>query len=549
MVPTTLRTFLLETPSTITSVEVLGSWDNFTQPYPLDRDRGLGRGHWRGCHAFPNVGQKVRTVGLNMGSVYWYYYRFDGGEVDYHDPVEPSTTACPLLPGQNVNVLEVPLEVGGSPDGSTTALDDHQWTLDPNAKYSTPKPCDPAKHAKRAIDASAMANFHNAWKERSPQGVTPQSHQSYTDLPRPRSRQSSSKGFIEGVKKRAAWLRPSSSAVKSPKLGDSGSGPDPEQRRTLFGSSKRLLRSSKAERKSMFYKHQTNSVPTCGPGQANWDVPPLPAKAQTLQVRAPVNTRHGARSGTAYVGDENPVSTSSLLGTLECPPVPPVDAAFVKATTNQQPVSITEGHNLTLDEVLTDRYQSGPQEQQTDGRSDPNPGASQPSYSKPAPLDLTKSNSMSPDIAPSFTYTSTLSPCRLSSQLSQPATPSFRNFDDDFSWIRPESATLHPHGDVKTADYPYHSDTFEPHAVSTDTTAPVAGFQGYKHPAVDHASALTIKRLPSTTFSLSSHAEDLPGPEPRHEYVQAWNEGQKGHYLTGQQRLVEEMGYLGQAII
>ena len=539
MVATTLRTFLLQTPSTITSVEVLGSWDNFTQPYPLDRDRGLGRGHWRGCHAFPNVGQKVRTVGLNMGGVYWYYYRFDGGEIQYHDPVEPSTTACPLLPGQSVNVLEVPVEEEGSRPGSPTSLNAYQWTLDPNEKYSTPKPCDPAKHAKRTSDASAMASFHNAWKKRSSQSSTPPSVGSHADAPNSRRRQSSSKAFFEGVKKR---FRPSSPIVGLPGTGGLEPGLESEQKGSLFSKSKRLLKSAKAERKSMFYKHPTKSMPDQSPGEFCGDVPPLPtnAKAQAGQVRAPVNTRHGDIPDAIYVADEVLFPSSSPPGTSECPLLPSAEPAVVEGCTRQPPIAITDGHNLTVEDALATEHQ-GAAQQRDSGCTDAG-YSRQPSHSKPTPLDLSKSSSISPDIAPSFTYTSTLSLCRLS-QPSQPATPSFRNFDDDFSWIRPDSETLPPLADPKTADGAFSGDFEAPHAISTDMHTPV-----YNLTPAEHASALTLKRLPSKSLSFSSHAKEPLSPESRHEYVHAWNEGQ-GQYLMGQQQLVEEMGYLGQAII
>ena len=67
-------------PSTRT-VELLGSWDNFSRPYRLERDLRMGRGHWRGCHSFKDItcdGDTERSVqrrngGLRMGGTYWYF--------------------------------------------------------------------------------------------------------------------------------------------------------------------------------------------------------------------------------------------------------------------------------------------------------------------------------------------------------------------------------------------------------------------------------------------------------------------------------------------
>lgn len=65
----------------IRSVKLLGSWDNFSKAYPMERDRRVGPGQWRGCHTFTDIigdgppGDKSqwRTGGLKMGATYWYY--------------------------------------------------------------------------------------------------------------------------------------------------------------------------------------------------------------------------------------------------------------------------------------------------------------------------------------------------------------------------------------------------------------------------------------------------------------------------------------------
>jgi len=49
-----------------------------------------------------------RETGLRQGGTYWYYYEVDGEE--WCDPRAPSTSRCPMMPGQEVNILEVPIE-------------------------------------------------------------------------------------------------------------------------------------------------------------------------------------------------------------------------------------------------------------------------------------------------------------------------------------------------------------------------------------------------------------------------------------------------------
>ncbi|OCL07538.1 hypothetical protein AOQ84DRAFT_56721 [Glonium stellatum] len=143
---TTLVTFLFESPATARTVELLGSWDNFCKSYSMKQDLRKGSCFWSGCYSFKDIicdgdprhlGQK-RSGGLKMGGTYWYYYRIDDGD-EYHDPTRPSTTFCPLLPGQRLNVLEVPSE-SRSRSNSASSISSGIHTLDPDDKYLTPRP-------------------------------------------------------------------------------------------------------------------------------------------------------------------------------------------------------------------------------------------------------------------------------------------------------------------------------------------------------------------------------------------------------------------------
>jgi hypothetical protein len=121
-------------PNALRSVSLLGSWDNFSRPYSLELDVRRGRNHWQGCFTFSNIicdgdlGSPIleRDGPLKMGGTYWYYvsqlsqrydrgtdllqYKVDGDD-ECHNPSEPSTTFCPLLPGQRLNILELPTEI------------------------------------------------------------------------------------------------------------------------------------------------------------------------------------------------------------------------------------------------------------------------------------------------------------------------------------------------------------------------------------------------------------------------------------------------------
>ncbi|KAF2797154.1 hypothetical protein K505DRAFT_334550 [Melanomma pulvis-pyrius CBS 109.77] len=146
MASTTLVTFLFDCPSAVRSVELLGSWDNFSKPYHLKQDRRRGPGIWSGCYTFAdiicdgdvaNIGG-TRSGALKMGGTYWYYYKVDDDD-ERHNSSEQSTTLCPLLPGQRLNVLEVPTETR-SRSGSESS---HVFTRNPRDKYQTPVPPKP----------------------------------------------------------------------------------------------------------------------------------------------------------------------------------------------------------------------------------------------------------------------------------------------------------------------------------------------------------------------------------------------------------------------
>ena len=70
-----------------------------------------------------------------------------------HDPSQPSTTACPYLPGQTVNTLYIPVEQSGRKrSASLTSLRDEDFkTMDPASKFIAPRPAPspPSEPARR----------------------------------------------------------------------------------------------------------------------------------------------------------------------------------------------------------------------------------------------------------------------------------------------------------------------------------------------------------------------------------------------------------------
>lgn len=161
MDPTTLVTFLFRAPPEAHTVELFGSWDNFQQPYRMHHDRRRGRGFWSGCFTFHDIvfdGEKLdwsrpRSGGLKQGGTYWYFYRLND-DAEAYDDSQTYTTTCPLLPGQRLNIIEVPMEIQDLPSRCCSASGvgaeelarvSSCQTLDPDDKFL---PLDPPPMSK-----------------------------------------------------------------------------------------------------------------------------------------------------------------------------------------------------------------------------------------------------------------------------------------------------------------------------------------------------------------------------------------------------------------
>jgi hypothetical protein len=93
--------FSLRTSSSVKTVHLLGSWDNYAGQLPLSKDKTSSKsGAWKGTFRF-------QGATLQTGQRYWYYYIIDGYHVS-HDPAQSSTTEPTT--GRVLNVLDVPSE-------------------------------------------------------------------------------------------------------------------------------------------------------------------------------------------------------------------------------------------------------------------------------------------------------------------------------------------------------------------------------------------------------------------------------------------------------
>lgn len=164
------------------------------------------------------------------------------------------------------------------------------------------------------------------------------------------------------------------------------------------------------------------------------------------------------------------------------------------------------------------------------------------------------SANFSPCLASNTTHSGPMSPCRLS-----PETPVTSEFGDDFLPPVRDSESLTQMGRRTSGDLehllvnspsrpappiskPQGGDGQSSHAT------PLGGFQGYSLPDHDHASALTIRKLPSITLKKRDCASPFTQQSSKQDLVHSWNDGSE-HRVTALEELVDDLGYLGKLII
>ncbi|KAL8919120.1 MAG: hypothetical protein Q9172_005124 [Xanthocarpia lactea] len=129
--------------------------------------------------------------------------------------------------------------------------------------------------------------------------------------------------------------------------------------------------------------------------------------------------------------------------------------------------------------------------------------------------------------------------------LSQPESPSVRDFEE--TW-EPESQLQYTSQSISSKGPPFLAEPiFDPELGSLQMrqlSSP--GFQEYSLPDAEHASALTLIKLPST---VSMPGRKRSPSRDNHRFVQSWNDGSDQRHLTALDELVDDLGYLGQIIV
>lgn len=146
--------FALRTSSSVKTVHLLGSWDNYSGQLPLSKDKSSSKsGSWKGTFRF-------QGATLEPGQRYWYYYIIDGYHVS-HDPGHDSTTEPTT--GRVLNILDVPSEKSSSRSHKSSSSSSKHHSSSSSSKHSSSS----SKHSSSSRDKHSSSSRRESRRDSS----------------------------------------------------------------------------------------------------------------------------------------------------------------------------------------------------------------------------------------------------------------------------------------------------------------------------------------------------------------------------------------------
>ncbi|KAL8901987.1 MAG: hypothetical protein Q9207_004930 [Kuettlingeria erythrocarpa] len=536
-----------------------------------------------------------------MGGKYWYFYRLDG-EIEEHDPAEPTTTACPLLPGQQVNVLDIPVQrrhEGDQGPYAQTLLDSMVFTLDPNAKYDPPKPSInrdiPREYDKYRPTATvtSLAAAEDR-QQSSPARCSTASLKSLQPLKRmrPATSQGPCIGFPKASSLMAVFhkMRGTRSMPSTSKSHEKGRPRAATPRWETEGSNVRVHRTSFTETKASRVRAPLNTPEWPVAAPQNEPVTPWTASSSRAP---PAAERHSLDPTSHQSLEQDPQTTSpsrfsedSFNSSLDSHEVQSLRTIRRSGSASRdrhlhQSSSRPESRNAStstaavvakIDHRDAQEHASPQKLRVEEDCLDAVRRASSPlvlpiqsnAQSKEAlPLGTAaavNSNGLRRATRPPSllhddrktleTFYAASSSCggQLSPYyLSQPETPSVRDFEEAWgseSQTRAGSQDLSLQSPSRAsqplANHEGHLPALE---LLQMPQLPSPGFQGYSLPEQNRGSSLTLRKPASATLDT---VQPLSNNE---QLVHSWNDGSGHPHLTSLDELIDDLGHLGQAIV
>ncbi|KAK4690976.1 hypothetical protein P7C71_g5928, partial [Lecanoromycetidae sp. Uapishka_2] len=558
MASTALHTFILRADSSVFSVEIKGSWDNFSKAYSLKKDRPTGQ--WRGCHTFRNITcdgdpaqpTESRDGGLKMGGTYWYF---------------------------TVNILEVPIqskpELTASPRSSMDSL--HVFTLDPQDKYLP-------QGAHRAASTSAIKSRKNSIATILTQKSVPKTPSTIINGRESctRSRPRSLASIFDGIRQTRSAGSSTKSGLSWPRkiLSRSGSRAGASAADAPTDNIPPVPRlpcwvpaESPASKEELNLPIQRGCIadstakPKAGPANDVVESVIVPWPAEEPSYTIPLVSRSQSPQAVPDQGisadrTSNASPSTDFVTSLE--QLKESNAFFAELSSSESRENLTSAIPNHAGPTIGMRRGFGNQALYWEKRA--SEASSESKIFDAEPVDpytsYTESSTYSygDDDSPYLTTNTTQSGPMSPLHLSQPETPIKGDFEDRYSSpLRHDLSSslaelnLNDHGQAMKAPSrpaPPPPSAGNPPSLPTEsepsTLFPASGFHGYSLPDSDHASVLTIRKMPSANLKSTDAASPF-APQDKQDMVHSWNDGNP-HRLSALGELMEDMGYLGDLI-
>lgn len=501
-------------------------------------------------------------------------YRVDG-DIDFHDPAKPSTTSCPFLPGQIVNVLDVPTLAVAMNDinrRESNLLESAVYTMNPQDRYLKPRPakrrqaippltCPSTARAAtgknrfklfgassrdtplpmpKANEASPMASSWKFWKRRPEASPSPARSSLLAKFQRHRVIQPEALARNQDFSRQVKTSKEVSTALSIPRCVPNYKA----------ASTNDLSRVDGLALQRPGFKRGPGLVTKAHPGSKSsfLDV------GATSASKEPRHQFRGSYHGHASVTLEDlrqdilaEASSSCDLGPLEPPRIRNSFAnegyAGVQSMSSKGAMasssSLLSGPPTLSGLENNSKHDDGLvslEDEKTEGdRSLDHHG---PQRKRSFPGSVSSSYCTSENFSPGLTSTNNLSDAISHHRLSQPETPSASEYGGDLIeasttilasqmpriQVRDDEAEISGLSGIGSSSVvALHDQTFH-------------GFVGYNLPEPDQGSTSTLKRPPNNSFNSS-----------KHDQVHSWNDGSK-HRMTALETLITDLGYLGKAI-
>ena len=474
------------------------------------------------------------------------------GYIDYYNPVEPSTTSCPYLPGHEVNILEVPVQMKGpGRPRSTSSTLSTIFTLNPEDKFITPKPPPRTSCLGRSSSTSSRSasfevakvkvessrDFEMAYYS-EPVSTRSSFQMAFTQLQRSKSAQ----GDVSPAQRKAATEDLSniigSVDVIPSQMPEPQCNPSRLRIKDVMLNTKHLIE----ERFDLPTSLRNSTVTAI----ATTDLLHYPAKSlgrlpsmRSICLNDGEKCAHISTQQTTLSVEAKDLNSQLDKLHLDSPHLDIVDQvqqnlpsgagdSRIKKSMSIDSNQRKSGQNLRIRGSSEEAFDESIHTYLniTLNRTDQMPQFN---------IDCSSSLASSQFLSPTLSF-STLADLISPSQLSQPDTPMMSEFGDDGLGLSQSTAAFQS---------PIPSYGLQRDSTPRATVEP-SGFEGYCLPEVEQASTLTLRNLPA--MDTNQHdSESIYEQKSRKYLVESWNDGSENP-KSAVDDIFEDLSYLGRLI-